>query len=462
MCALAALGAAPAPADPAPAIPVLTIDDAIINPVTSEYIVSSIDAAERENAPALVIELDTPGGLLSSTRTIVKRMMNAKVPLIVYVAPSGSRAGSAGVFITLAAHVAAMAPSTNIGAAHPVELGEGPGREREPLKELVEALKRRKGDRVEDKEEGGEDKPRVEEEPALPMAEKILNDTVAWITTIARERGRNVDWAVRAVTESLSSTEGEALKLGAVDVVAEDLETLLRMIEGRKVRLAPDTEVTLALEGRELARKGMTLRQRILNVLINPNIAYILMILGFYGLLFEITHPGSWFPGVAGLVCLIVAFYAFQTLPTNYAGLALIFLAVALFIAEALVTSYGFLTLGGLVCMFLGSLLLFDTSAGFLRVSIRLIIPVVLSTAAVFIFLVGLVVRAQRSRTASGVEALVGAIGEVDAATPRAKVFIEGELWDAVSEQPIQKGEKVSIVAVEGMTLKVKKIEGVL
>ncbi len=434
------------------AVPVLTVEDSIINPVVTEYLTEGIDQAEKDESPAIVIELDTPGGLLSSTRTIVKRIMNAKVPVIVYVSPSGSRAGSAGVFITLAAHVAAMAPSTNIGAAHPVEFGENPRKEKDSFRELLKELKKEKGEKK-DSKPVPKDK---EEEETTPMADKILNDTVAWVSTIAKTRGRNVDWAVRAVKESISSREDEALQLGVIDVVARDLETLLAEVEGRKISLADDRQVTLSFKPFRLKRQGMTLRQQILNVLINPNIAYILMILGFYGLLFEITHPGAWFPGIAGMVCLILAFYAFHTLPTNYAGLALIILAIILFIAEVKVTSYGLLTVGGVICMLLGSLFLVDSTAEFMQISLKLILPVVASTAAIFFFLVSLAVRAHRQKSAVGPEGMIGTVGEV---TVEGKVIVEGEIWDALSEERLKKGEKVQVVAVEGgMRLKVKKV----
>jgi membrane-bound serine protease (ClpP class) len=432
-----------------PAVPVITIEDSIINPVVTEYLIEAIDRAEREQAPALVIELDTPGGLLSSTRVIVKKMMNANVPILVYVAPSGSRAGSAGVFITLAAHVAAMAPSTNIGAAHPVEFGESPRKEKESFKEFFEEFR---------KEEKKKERKRPKEAPGDTMSEKIVNDTVAWVSAIAKTRGRNVDWAVRAVKESISSREDEALRFGVVDFVAKDLEDLLKQAEGKRVTVGTDREVVLRLAGLPVARVGMTMRQKILNVLINPNIAYILMILGFYGLLFEITHPGVWFPGVAGLVCLILAFYAFHTLPTNYAGLALIFLAIALFIAEVKVTSYGLLSLAGVICMLLGSLFLVDSTAAFMQISLTIIIPVVLSTAAIFVFLISLAVRAHRQKGVTGVEGLIGASGEVTVALPNGKVMVEGEIWDATADRPVKKGEKVRIVSVEGMKLTVKKM----
>lgn len=441
-------------AEESPKIPVISIEDSIINPVVSEYIIDAIDQAEKKGAPALVIELDTPGGLLSSTRVIVKKIMNAKVPVIVYVAPSGSRAGSAGVFITLAAHVAAMAPSTNIGAAHPVEFGENPKKEKDSFRELIREFKKEKG------EKEGKKVPRQEETPGEkdPMTDKILNDTVAWVSTIAKTRHRNVDWAVRAVKESISSREDEALRLGVVDFVAKDLNELLSQADGKKVRLAEDQEILLDLKPALAERVGMTLRQQVLNVLINPNIAYILMVLGFYGLLFEITHPGAWFPGIAGLVCLILAFYAFHTLPTNYAGIALILLAVVLFIAEVKVTSYGLLTLGGVICMLLGSLFLVDSTAEFMQISLKLILPTVLSTAFIFFFLVSLAMKAQRQRSVAGVEGMVGMIGEVTFPLPAGKVIVEGEIWDAESDDKITKGDKVQVVAVEGMKLKVKKL----
>lgn len=463
MCGMLARVAAQdtvAPASKVPAItPVITIDDSIINPVVSEYILDAIDEAERNQAPALVIELDTPGGLLSSTRVIVKKMMNAQVPIIVYVSPSGARAGSAGVFITLASHVAAMAPSTNIGAAHPVEFGENPKKEKESLREWIELLRKEKG-KGEKETKKGLPKTRPEEETVSkdPMTAKIMNDTVAWVSGIAKNRGRNVDWAVRAVTESISSGEEEAKRLGVVDVIAKDLGDLFTQIEGKKVHLSPDREVTLHLDSHSVERRKMTFRQRILNVLINPNIAYILMVLGFYGLLFEITHPGVWLPGVAGLICLILAFYAFHTLPTNYAGLALILLAIGLFVAETQVVSYGLLGLTGAISMVLGSLFLIDSTASFMQISLKLIIPVVGSTALIFFFLVNLALKSQRQKGISGVEALVGLRAQVSVPLPDGKVKIEGEIWDATSDQPVAKGENVQVVSVEGMRLRVKKV----
>ncbi|MBI4196428.1 MAG: nodulation protein NfeD [Deltaproteobacteria bacterium] len=444
-------------------ISIITLDDKIINPIAAEYIQESIDRAEKERYQALVIQLDTPGGLLSSTRQIVKRILNAAVPVIVYVAPSGSRAGSAGVFITLASHIAVMAPSTNIGAAHPVEFGESPQKKDESFKELLKDLRKEK--------EKSKDQEKQEPSPIVgrpsggqgegqgegiksPMEEKILNDTVAWVSTIAETRGRNVEWAIRAVKQSISDGEEAALKEGVIDFIAKDLDELLSKVDGQEVKLAGGKTIFLRTVGSEKIVTEMNARQRFLDVLINPNIAYILMMLGFYGLLFEITHPGSWFPGVAGLICIILAFYAFHTLPTNYAGLALIILAMILFFAEIFVTSYGLLGVAGVVCLLLGSLFLVNSTAEFMKLSLSLVIPVVLSTGAIFFFLLSLAVRSQRRRSSSGVEGMIGLVGEMQ---EEGKVLVNGELWDTITKDLLTKGSKVKIVKTDGMKLHVSK-----
>ncbi len=437
----------------------LILDDVIVSPVVHEYIEEGIQRAEEEGAEALLIELDTPGGLLNSTRAIVKDIMNAKVPVIVYVAPSGSRAGSAGVFITLAAHVAAMASSTNIGAAHPVTVGGGKPKEKEEngIRELIRSLSKGKNK----KEKNGEQREQEEATPAPtkePMSEKVLNDTIAWVTAMTEKRGRNVDWAVRAVRESVSAPESEAVRKGVVDLVANNVEELLVKIDGRTVEL-PSGKRILKTAGATVIDQPLSARQQLLNILINPNIAYILMMIGFYGLLFEITHPGSWIPGIAGAICLILAMYAFHTIPTNYAGLGLIVLAVTLFIAEAFVPSYGLLTLGGVVCMSLGSLFLIDSPHEFMQVSLTVIVPIVAATAFLAIFLVSLAVRAQRQTTATGLEGMIGlqAIAN-DPIAPTGKIFVNGEYWDVSADESVATGETVEIVATKGMKLKVKKV----
>lgn len=439
---------------------VVKIEDYVINPVVSEYLSNAIERSEKEGAQCLVIELDTPGGLLTTTRNIVKEIMNADVPIVVYVAPSGARAGSAGVFITLSSHIAAMAPSTNIGAAHPVNLGEKrPGTKDDSMKRIFDRFIPSKEKEAEKKKtpEAAEGK-KVKE--TTPMEDKILNDTVAWVRGIAQQRGRNEEWAVRSVVESISSDAREALEKGVVDYVCSDLNELLNLIDGRKVVL-PDREVVLSTQQVQVVQIPMTKRQSILNVLSNPNIAYILMLLGFYGLLYEITNPGFGVPGIAGLICLVVAFYSLQTLPVNYAGLILIILALVLFVAEAMVTSFGLLALAGVISMFLGSLMLIDSPASFMRISLRYILPVVLVTAGLTVFLVSMVVRAHRKQVKTGLEGLVGEEGRAETKLSPKKegtVYLHGEIWTAESDQNVDKGDKIRVKEVRGMKLLVEKI----
>jgi membrane-bound serine protease (ClpP class) len=391
-----------------------------VNPVSAEFIVDSIEAAELEGAECVIIQLDTPGGLDTSMRLIVKRMLNASIPVVVYVAPSGARAGSAGVMITMAAHVAAMAPGTNIGAAHPVPMGE--------------------------------------QKISREMSEKIENDAVAYIQGIATQRNRNAEWAEKAVRESVSVKAEEALELNVIDLVSPDLEDLLNSLDGRTVEVQ-GTDVTLATKDAQTKAINMNLRDRILYTLSDPNIAYILMMLGVAGIYFELMHPGAIFPGVIGAICLILGFYSLQTLPVNYAGLLLIVLAVGLFILEIKVTSYGLLSVGGLTCLVLGSLMLFDSPAPYLRLSLNVLVVTVLLVAGFFILVAGLVARAQLRKPASGSEGLVGMKGVAKTAlSPQGKVFVHGEFWDAYSDEDIREGEGIEVVAMEGLKAKVKRV----
>lgn len=429
---------------------VAKIEDATINPITAEYIKDAIETAAKEEAECLVIEFDTPGGLLASTRLIVKNIMTSEVPVVVYVYPSGSRAGSAGVFITLSAHIAAMSPSTNIGAAHPVRMGE--------KRTIWDALRDLMDSRNKKSKGAKQKKPLSSDET---LQEKILQDTLAFIRGIAKERHRNIKWAEKSVLQSASITEMEALKKDVIDIVAKDEEELLSKIDGKTVVLHSGAKKTLHTKEAEIIYFDMNARQRILNVLVNPNIAYILLLLGFYGLLFEVTHPGIGFPGIAGAICLILAFFGMQTLPTNYAGLALIILGIILFIAEANVSGFGLLTLGGLVCMVLGSLILFESPYQIGRVSLKLILSFSVTTAAITLFLVSAVVRTHRKKVLSGKEGIIGLVGEVSSdITPQApgKVFVHGELWKAESEQSVKKGEEVKVIGIDGMTLKVSRV----
>ncbi|MEW6067310.1 MAG: nodulation protein NfeD [Nitrospirota bacterium] len=393
----------------------------VINPVAAEYIGKNIKKANEINAEALIIELDTPGGLDTSMRKIVKDIIGSEAPVIVYVSPSGSRAASAGVFITLAAHVAAMSPGTNIGAAHPVGIGE-------------------KMDKA--------------------MSEKATNDAAAYIKSIAESRGRNAKWAEDAVRKSISATESEALKNNIIDLVAEDLNSLLSIIHGKKV-LTILGEKVLNTKDATVIREEMGLRHKILNLISDPNIAYILMLLGFYGLFFELTNPGSIFPGVLGGICLILAFYSFQTLPVNYAGLLLIILAIILFILEVKIISHGILTIGGIIAMVLGSLMLFESPAPFMKLSLSIILPSAILTAFFFVLTFRLAFRAYKRKPVTGSEGLTGEEGtaETDITKDGGMVLLHGERWSAYSDEVIPKGEKIIVEAVQGLKIKVKNIK---
>jgi membrane-bound serine protease (ClpP class) len=402
--------------------------DAVINPVIAKYLVQTIEKAEEEGAECLVIELDTPGGLDLSMRQIVKGELAADVPVVVFVSPSGSRAASAGVWITLASHVAAMSPGTNIGAAHPVMMGMGA---------------------PEESDSAG----------AGTMEEKVVNDAVAHIRSIAEKKGRNAAWAEDAVRKSVSITAEEALEKGVVEYVCSSLTDLLVAIDSLEVEIVSGKKV-LSTRDAEVERIEMGLRYRLLNTISNPNIAYILLILGIYGIFFELSNPGSILPGVVGGIFIIMAFFSLQVLPINYAGLLLILFALILFIAEIKVTSYGLLTVGGAISMLLGSLMLIETPAPFLQISRSIILSAVLVTVLFFVFAVGMGIKAQRRKPISGREATIGGIGvartDID---PEGKVFLDGELWTARSRYPIRKGEKVRVLELEHMQLVVESAE---
>jgi len=451
----------------ASSVDVVKVDNYIINPITAQYIIDAISDAEAAGRECVIIELDTPGGLLEATRDIVKKQLNAKVPVIVYIAPSGSRAGSAGVFITMASDIAAMAPGTHIGAAHPVSPGQGG----EGCGKLFEAMKEKEQEKEE--KEVGEKKGAAEEEagvkkqkevkeekkadPSDIMSEKILNDTSAWIRTIALYRGRNVEWAVKSVRESASIDADEALEENVVDMICGSLDELLEKIDGREVVTAAGPK-KLHTKGASINTTDMNYRQRVLSALSNPNIMYILFMLGTAGLFIEFRTPGIGFPGIGGAICLILAFFGSQTLPVNYAGVLLIFLAFALFVAETMIVSYGLLTLGGMVCLFIGSLMLIESPEAFMGVSLNIILPVVLGIGLIVLFLMSVVVKSQRRTSATGIEGIVGHAGVADSRIdPEGTVFIHGEIWSAESKEAIEKGEKVRVIGSEGLKLFVEK-----
>jgi membrane-bound serine protease (ClpP class) len=399
--------------------------DGSINPAVADHVRDAIAHAAAAQAPALLLQLDTPGGLLTSMRAIVKDVLGAPVPVIVWVAPSGAGAGSAGVFITLAAHVAAMAPGTNIGAAHPITGGG--------------------------------------EEPSGALGEKIENFTATLSEAIAQQRGRNVQWAEKAVRESVSATAEEAAKLNVVDFIARDLAELVAKADGRKVEVGGQKRA-LALAKAVRAPDGgirvvtveMTLGQRVLNVIADPNIAYLLMMVGMLGLWVEFSHPGVVFPGVAGAICLLLGLTALHVLPVSASGLALLVLGLGLLLAEAFVPT-GLLGAGGIAALLFGSLFLFDRDAG-VRVSRELVVTMTVLFSGFLLLIVTLVVRGQRRPIAVGAEAMVGEIGRAhERLSPSGTVLVHGEYWAADSDEPVDAGERVRVTAVEGLRLRVRR-----
>lgn len=404
-----------------PVYDAITIDGAI-TPPGAEYIDRSLNEAIARKADGLIILLDTPGGLDTAMRDIVKSILNSPIPVFVYVHPAGGRAASAGVIITVAAHVAAMTPGTNIGAAHPVGIGFG----------------------------GGQDK---------TMMEKVENDAVAYVQGIAKKRGRNEAWVETAVRQSKSITAEEALKLNVIDYVAPDLESVMEMANGKQVETSTGKKI-INTKNAVIEHKKTSLRHRILMTISDPNIAYILLLVGLAGLYFEFAHPGVILPGVIGGISLILAFFALQTLPVNYAGILLILFAIVLFIAEIKVTSYGMLSVGGVVSLILGSILLFESPDPALRVSLQVMIPTVIVISSFFLAIVWLVIKAHARLSPTGAEGVVGQVAEaVTDIHERGKVFFGGEYWDAFSDQLVEKGRKVKVLSLDGLRVKVEQIK---
>ena len=391
-----------------------------INPGLAEFILDGIRTAEKEQAEALVIQLDTPGGLDSSMRQIAQGIINAKLPVIVYVAPRGARAASAGLLITMAAPVAAMAPGTNIGAAHPVSVGMG------------------KMDKV--------------------MGEKVVNDMAAYGRALATDRGRNADWVEKGIRQSASIPASEALRLKVIDLMADDLEDLLKKVDGRKVMVAGEP-VILHTPGASVRDLPEGLRPRILKHIADPNIAFILMMVGLAGLYFELAHPGVVLPGAVGALCLLLAFFAFQTLPINFIGILLILLAFVLFILEFKIISYGLLSLGGVISLLLGSMMLFRQGDLGIGISWWVLIPTVLTVSLFFIVVAGIVFRMHFRRSMTGAQGMVGERGVAyTSLAPEGQVFVHGEYWHAVSEEPIAPGEAIEVVQVANLKLLVRKV----
>ena len=398
---------------------IIEIKDSI-NPGVEDFIQYAVDRSQEDGAECLIILLDTPGGLMTSMRGIVQSIMNSPLPIVVYVYPSGAQAASAGVFVTVAADVAAMVPGSNIGAAHPVT-------------------------------STGEDVPGV-------MNEKVVNDMLAMARSIASERGRNAEWLQDAIRKSVSITAEEAYEENVIDMVAADLPSLIKKLDGWEIRKKGLIK-TLHTEGIERRTIEAGWQHKILRAISNPNIAYILLMIGLAGLYFEISQPGAIFPGVIGGISLILALYAMQTLPVNYAGFLFILLAILFFILEVKVTSYGMLSIAGIISLVLGSLMLFRSPDNTSRLALSVFIPTVLTVSGFFVAVAALAFRAQMAKPQTGKEALEGLVGEVTKSLcPEGKVFINGELWNAVADEEIGEGEKVQVVSVDNLKLKVKRI----
>ncbi|MEX1098502.1 MAG: nodulation protein NfeD [Planctomycetales bacterium] len=435
-----------------PLVLTVRIENDSITPVTARFLERAIRQAEQERAGCLVIVLDTPGGLVDATSRIVKGILDSRTCVVVYVAPRGARAASAGGFILLSAHVAAMAPVTRVGAMHPVQIGG--------LPTMPEPDRPSPAD---EKKNGGpaEDRRR----PAgTPSEQKTVNDTVAWARGLAKLRGRNAEWAERAVRESIVATEDEARELGLIDLVADDVVQLLREIDGREVELHAQT-VTLRTAGAEIRSIEMWWGDRILGTVSNPNVAFLLLIFGFYGILFEFYSPGWGVAGTLGVICLMLAFFGLALLPVNYVGLVLIAIALAMFVAEVFVTSYGALAIGGIVCLVMGGLMLVDSPEGFQRVSLPVVLPVAAATAAVTVFLLASIVRAHRGKVQTGAEGLVGTTAAAVADfTVRedhyaGTVRVHGEYWKAVCDAPVAAGQSLTITGRTGLTLQVRAVD---
>jgi len=413
----------------------LTIEG-VIGPATDDYVSRSLQTAIEQQARLVVIRMDTPGGLDMAMRGIIKTISNSSIPVVSYVAPTGARAASAGTYILYASHIAAMAPGTNLGAATPVKIGgiSPPGTKGK--------------DKLEEKPEdnmGGD-----------AMKRKIVNDASAYIRGLAQLRGRNADWAEKAVREAVSLPANEALKLNVIDIVASNVDDLLKQLHGREVSVLGQIQ-SLNTEGITITQHEPDWRSRFLSVITNPNIAYILMLIGIYGLIFEFSNPGAIIPGTIGAIALLLALYSFQMLPIDYAGMGLILLGIALMIGEAFQPSFGVLGIGGVVSFVFGSIILMETDTPGFGIDISVIVTFAVSSVLIIILVIGMALRARRRPVVSGKEELVGAQAVVvNDFNDKGKVSIHGEIWNALSDIALNKGQQVRVTEVDGLTLRVE------
>ncbi len=410
-----------------------------IGPAVADYIKGGLAQATADQAALVILEMDTPGGLDSSMRLIIKAILASPMPVVCYVAPAGSRAASAGTYILYASHVAAMAPATNLGAATPIRIGGIPALPPDKPSSPDEHINEKSGP-----------------EPDT-LKQKMVNDAEAYIKALAHRHGRNAEWAARAVREAVSLTAEEALREGVIDILATNHQDLLAQLDKRVVHL-DKTKVRLATSNMTIKTFEATWRIRLLTVITDPNIAYLLLLVGIYGLIFELTHPGFILPGVAGAVALLLALYTFQILPINYAGLALMALGIIFMIAEAFVPSFGALGIGGLIAFVTGSVILMDEEG--LRISLALIGATALSSAAFLLLLAGRIYTMSRRKVVTGTEELVGSIGEAMADFKnRGRIWVHGESWQAISRTPVHKGQQVRITGQHGLSLYIETIE---